>query len=262
MNHETFLAVIKLMQTVGQHLLDWRDDSKAYQVHSRKGFKTEADQRAHRLICHELLRLSPNIPVLSEEDQFHSKHRPNHYWLIDPIDGTASWHEGFDGFVTQAALMQGGTPVFGVVHAPALAKTWTAALGKGAFLNGDLLPPLIPRKGIILTDNYSSPRHAAAVLSARLPVTDYVESGSLGLKCCLVADGTADLFVKDVVVRDWDIAPAASILAEVGAVLSLPDGSNYEFSGPMEKKLGILIARNAHLASDAVDILSHSYVAE
>ena len=35
----------------------------------------------------------------------------------------------------------------------------------------------------------------------------YYESGSIGLKSVLVADGTADLFVKDVNVRSWDLSP-------------------------------------------------------
>ena len=50
-----------------------------------------------------------------------------------------------------------------------------------------------------------------------------MESGSIGLKICRVADGTADAFFKACPVRDWDIAPGHLILEEAGG--SLADGA-------------------------------------
>ena len=53
---------------------------------------TEADLRAHRLILAELSKITPQIPVLSEESSSETStemraswHR---YWLVDPLDGT------------------------------------------------------------------------------------------------------------------------------------------------------------------------------
>ena len=75
----------------------------------------------------------------------------------------------------------------------------------------------------------------------------YYESGSLGLKCCLVADQTADLFLKDVTVRDWDIAPAMPIVSGVGGVLSLADGQPFELAGSYQKTSGLVVARDKDL---------------
>jgi 3'-phosphoadenosine 5'-phosphosulfate (PAPS) 3'-phosphatase len=73
-----------------------------------------------------------------------------------------------------------------------------------------------------------------------------VESGSIGLKICLVAQGVADLFVKDVVVRDWDVAPPALILHEAGGCLRRFDGQEFRFEGDFEKT-GVIAAGSERL---------------
>ena len=68
-------------------------------------FKSDADKLANKLLTKLLNDFTPKIKVVSEEDdKSHKKIRPKMYWLIDPIDGTRSFVEGFDGFVTQLAL--------------------------------------------------------------------------------------------------------------------------------------------------------------
>ncbi|MDQ5974788.1 MAG: 3(2), 5-bisphosphate nucleotidase, partial [Actinomycetota bacterium] len=70
---------------------------------------------------------------------------------------------------------------------------------------------------------------------------------SIGLKAALVATGRADLFVKDVVVRDWDVAPAMAIAHEVGAFVSGADGRDFPLSGPYDKPHGLVVAADAAL---------------
>lgn len=250
-----FAPVIDIMARVGAEIAAWRADESAKILHSRKDYKTEADRRAHEMIGAALERLFPGVAILSEEDEQPAATRPSAYWLIDPIDGTASWYEGYDGFVTQAAFIEDARPRFGVVRAPALDRTWSAEAGRGAVLNGAALPTLAVSERLIVIDNYPDPRRAAKTLVEALPATGYLESGSLGLKSVRVADGSADLFAKDVVVRDWDMAPAAAILAEVGGVLLTGEGALYRFDGAMEKPSGCIVARDEALAARAAAIL-------
>ncbi|ARP94073.1 inositol monophosphatase family protein [Bordetella genomosp. 13] len=249
-----FAPVADVLRQAGDLILDWRHDKAQRRLHSVRDFKTQADARAHEWISDRLAGLYPGLPVLSEEAEW-KRSRPSAYWLIDPIDGTASWYEGYSGFATQAAFIDRGMVLYGVVCAPALGVVWEGISGKGAWRNGESLPRLVPSDRLLVCDNYPDARRAARTLVDRLPATGYVESGSLGIKCCLIADGTADVFVKDVVTRDWDIAPAAPVLAAVGAVLSLPNGAPYLFDGAMEKPEGVLVARDPELAARAVGIL-------
>src|ERR1051325_5190557 len=109
--HADFSCIIGVMQKLGCSLITWRGDQNAKKIHSKSAFKTEADKRAHAFVCEKLNKLFPGVPVISEEDAVHSDVRPDKYWLIDPIDGTASWYEGFDGFVTQAAYIENSVPL-------------------------------------------------------------------------------------------------------------------------------------------------------
>lgn len=249
-----FEPVISLLKSVGSHIVAWCNDTEARRLHSVQEFKTEADRRAHDLLIEGLGKLSPGVGVISEEDLIHDNVRPDVYWLIDPIDGTASWYDGFKGFVSQAAYIEQGIPIFGVIHAPVLQKTWSALRSSGAFLNNKKLQKLVRSDRIIVIDNYPTPRRAAQILIKYLPATGYYESGSIGLKGALVADGTVDIFAKDVTVRDWDIAPIVPILMEVGGTICQPDGTAYEFKDSYVKPKGVVIARDKNLSNRAISI--------
>ena len=217
----------------------------------RMAAQVQADQYAHTTLVQRLAAAYPGIPIVSEEDAAHAEVRPHDYWLIDPIDGTASWSSGFPGFVCQLARIVDGTVVFSVIHAPVLRSTWTAVRGQGAYLDGARLPARTPAPatGAVVIDNYPEPRGVCDRVMRWLGTDAYVESGSIGLKAALVASGRADLFVKDVVVRDWDVAPALAVAYEVGAFVSGADGREFPLSGPYDKPDGLVVAADANLGS-------------
>jgi len=207
-------------------------------------FKAQADRIAHDLLIHALGAITPGVATVSEEDLSHDHERPSEYWLIDPIDGTASYAGGFDGFVTQVALMKGNAPILAAVHAPALGLTYLAEKNQGASLNGQRLKVAAgdPDR-VLLIDNYPEPRASALAAFQDLSMTGYVESGSIALKICRIADGTADLFFKDVTLRDWDVAPAELILSEAGGLMTGIDGAPFLYVGDWVKP-GVIAARS------------------
>ncbi|MBK9080688.1 MAG: inositol monophosphatase [Rhizobiales bacterium] len=247
---------LEICREAADKLLAWRDDPSARaEVPGRPG-KIGADIALHEYLCVRLDETNPGVPVISEEDVVHADARPSRYWLIDPIDGTASWKGGFPGFVVQIALIVDHVPQVGIMVAPALKRDYLGLAGRGAFRDGARLPRRAPTARRLVVDNYPQPKRAAARLVAGLAGATYLESGSLGLKAALVADGSADLFVKDVVVRDWDMAPAAVLLAETGCVLERVGGGAYRFDGPIEKLDGVVAARDGALAQAARAVLA------
>ena len=249
-----FNPVLDLIAKVGEKLIVWQNDLAYRKVHSKKDFKTEADLKAHEFLKKGLSSLFPGVPVISEEDVSHFNERPREYWLIDPIDGTASWFNGYIGFVSQAALMVNGRPAFGVIHSPLMKAIWCAERNKGAFLNGAPLPKLKKHSRLKFIDNTPQPHGITKEIMKRLGTDLYMECGSIGLKSVLVADGTADAFVKDVIVRDWDLAPADMILTEVGGSISLLNGEKYCYSGNYEKENGFIVARDASLMMKIIEL--------
>ena len=242
-----------IVTSVGREILTWRGSRAAQGTWHGSQLKTEADLRAHTALCQRLNQAFPGVPVVSEEDgASQSPARPPRYWLIDPIDGTASFSEGFPGYVTQIALIENQQPQLGAIYAPALDLLYLAQRGKGATLNGRQLKMVRDDSRRVLIDNYPEPRVAAKLVFERLHCTAYVESGSIALKICRVADGTADLFVKDIPVRDWDIAPAHLVISEAGGVLTglRSDTTEIAYSGGYERR-GIVAASSAKLAAEA-----------
>ena len=209
--------------------------------------KTTADVDANTLYEKSLPDLL-SVPVISEENKIgRSLERPNIYWLVDPIDGTRSLADGYCGWVTQAALIADNRPRVSIIFAPELNLMYTAEQGQGAFCNGkklELHPSAIEEVSLI--DNYPEPTGVAADLFNYLPCTSYLESGSISLKICRVADGMADLFVKNVVVRDWDVAAPHLVLEEAGGHLTTFCDQQFIYSGCFEKN-GLIVASNKSL---------------
>jgi 3'-phosphoadenosine 5'-phosphosulfate (PAPS) 3'-phosphatase len=202
------------------------------------------DEYAHDYLCHWLGKLTPGMPILSEEAPWPDK-RPAAYWLIDPLDGTASYLEGFPGWVVQVALMDAGEPTLAAVYAPKSREFYFAAYGQGATLNG--FPLEVDANAGTAIDNTPKPSEVVQRAMERCHLWNYLESGSLGLKLCRVADGTASLFFKYTTVRDWDIAAGALILREASGTLTGIDGEPFEFTGEVEKP-GVIAAASFEIA--------------
>lgn len=85
---------------------------------------TQADLKAHQIIVNGLRKLTPDIPIISEEDTNDDySHRMQHpeFWLIDPLDGTKEFVKRNDEFTVNIAYIKNHQPIFGIVTAPALA---------------------------------------------------------------------------------------------------------------------------------------------
>jgi fructose-1,6-bisphosphatase/inositol monophosphatase family enzyme len=162
---------------------------------------------------------------------------------VDPIDGTASFAGGYDGFVTQVALMEGHKPRYAAIYAPALDALYTAEKGRGAYLNSRRLEIPDPERWETLIDNYAVPRGIARSALDDLRLLRYIECGSISLKICKVADGTADIFFKAVPVKDWDIAPPHLVLGEAGGILRDLEGRDIAYGQRMEYP-GIVAAKS------------------
>lgn len=92
---------------------------------------TEADRRAEELIREALARQFPRAAILGEEQGGVREPQDGDQWIIDPIDGTASFTLGIPLFGTLIALLRDGEPIVGVIHMPAMEETLFAATGSG-----------------------------------------------------------------------------------------------------------------------------------
>src|SRR5206468_8151233 len=54
------------------------------------------------------------------------------FFLIDPLDGTKEFVAGRNEFTVNLALVTRGTPLLGIISAPALGLIWRGIVGRGA----------------------------------------------------------------------------------------------------------------------------------
>jgi 3'(2'), 5'-bisphosphate nucleotidase len=191
---------------------------------------TQADLAAQAVIRRALARLSPELPVLSEEGHatpFETRRRWTSFWLVDPLDGTREFVHRRDEFTVNIALVRATSPVLGVVHAPVLDLTYVGGRGLGAWrLEGDGPPEAIavrPPVGRSLTV-FASRSHAGADTQAFLASlaerwdVDVTSRGS-SLKACFVADGQAHLYPRHGPTYEWDTAAAQAVVEAAGGVV-------------------------------------------
>jgi len=251
-----FEKLVKLVVSTGHIISSRRDIDANGGEWQGEQLKTVADQFAHNMLQDGLSKLY-SVPIISEENpDSHTDKRPSIYWLIDPIDGTRSLVEGFPGWVVQVALVENGKPIMSVIFAPDLDLLYTAQAGMGAYCNEKKLTVVDKSNDRrTLIDNYPEPRGVAINIMKGMSCTNYVESGSISLKICRVADGTADIFIKDVAIRDWDVAAPMLILKEMGGTILQYNGALFNLDGSFQKN-GLIVVRSNKLASSILEFLN------
>jgi len=190
------------------------------------------------------LREIINVPVLTEENSTPKiNSNRSEFWLVDSIDGTLSYVNGFLSYVTQFAYICDGVAIYSLVYAPEYDDLYEGLFQFGAFKNGIKIQSQYKSEFTAIVDNTHTPNKFVKSLMDDFGIANYVMSGSIGLKLCLVADGQADLFVKLNSLEAWDVAPASLVLKEAGGFACNVDGSNFIYEVGIKTK-GILGARN------------------
>ena len=192
---------------------------------------TEADLASHRTIVSTLERLTPEIPVLSEESAnipFETRRGWTRYWLIDPLDGTKEFVKRNGEFTVNIALVEGDRPTAGVVYAPVLDRLYYGTAGDGAWRqDGDSAARQIQvaahlRQPAKVAGSRSHAGESLKRFLANLGEHELVSMGS-SLKLCLVAEGVADLYPRLGPTSEWDTAAAQAVVEAAGGRVTTLD---------------------------------------
>ena len=193
---------------------------------------TAADLAAHRILVDGLERLTPDIPVLSEEAAedatWNVRRGWNRLWLVDPLDGTREFVKRNGEFSVNLALIDDGVPVFGVVQAPVTGALWHATRGVGAFRrDGDAEVPMRVRRPALAPLRVAASRsHRDARTEAFIAKMGEVEPIGLGssLKFCRLAEGGMDVYPRFGPTSEWDTAAGQCVLEGAGGIVVDPKG--------------------------------------
>ncbi|MFP5019952.1 histidinol-phosphatase [Pseudonocardia phyllosphaerae] len=203
---------------------------------------TDADTAAEDAIRAALGHERPGDAILGEE-RGGAVEASGRGWVIDPIDGTKNFSRGVPVWATLIALVVDGTPVVGVVSAPAMHRRWWGSAGAGSWARE--LPSGTPHRIAVsgvsdVADAYVSTTNADTFRAEPGPVprdgwtalTEACwESRAFGdfWQHVLVAEGVLDVAVEPAA-NPWDLAAPAVVVAEAGGRLTDLTGAD-TFSG-------------------------------
>ena len=211
---ELLAEVAAIAHEAGQlALARWRTDFRRWD--KAPGHPVcEVDLAVDAMLRERLAALLPDAGWLSEEtadDPVRLERR--RVWVVDPIDGTRDYIRGRPGWCVSVALVEDGQPVIGVLDAPALGEVWRAEAGAGATLNG------VAVRASGRTELAGARVPADALAKADRDVFVAVSKpNSIALRIAMVAADRADLVATMRWGNEWDIAAAALIAKEAGAV--------------------------------------------
>jgi myo-inositol-1(or 4)-monophosphatase len=195
----------------------------------------DVDLEIDALLRERLTEIDPEAGWLSEETA-DSADRLNcvRVWVVDPIDGTRDFLRGRPGWAVSVALVQGGRPLIGVLDAPARGEHWRAAAGLGAWRNGERLRASTRME-------LSGARVPADVLpKADADLVPVFKPNSIALRIAMVAADEADLLAALRWGHEWDIAAAALIAQEAGAVITDARGWPLRYNSTRGEAFGVL----------------------
>ncbi|MBI1275656.1 3'(2'),5'-bisphosphate nucleotidase CysQ [bacterium] len=199
---------------------------------------TEADTAAHHIIAAGLARLTPHIPVISEEETSnHAAAAADEFWLVDPLDGTKSFIKRTGEFTVNIGLIRNHQPALGVVQVPVTGKLYGGVVGMGAWLREKTGPErairtLAPSKdglNVVMSQSHLDDDTRAFV--AHLQVKSAIKAGS-SLKFCAVADGSADIYPRFAPTMEWDTAAGHAVLNAAGGLVLTPEGKPFTYGKP------------------------------
>ncbi len=206
---------------------------------------TAADKGAHEVIVQALARLTPDIPVLSEESSpevMAARLGWSRYWLVDPLDGTKEFVSRNGEFTVNIALIEQGTPRWGLVYAPVLDKLWYGGKGIGAWCVADGRHEAIqtrPHDAGQVWRVVGSRNHLSEETLEYLARFGELERGEIelvsmgsSLKFCIIAEGEAELYPRLAPTCEWDTGAAQAVLEGAGGSVTQLDGSPLCYNKP------------------------------
>jgi len=219
--------------------------AKVWDKGDGQGPVTEADLQVNDFLQAALLGARPNYGWMSEEsDPLNDTRRltTDATFVIDPIDGTRAFIDGQPGFAHALAVVRDGAPVAAVVYLPMLDLTYAAHLGGGAMLNGQMISATTRNSVEGATVLAARPAMDAVHWPGGLPPFTRHFRPSLAWRLALVGEGRFDgmLTLRDS--WDWDIASAALIATEAGAVVTDRMGGALRFNLAHAKNAGVVAA--------------------
>ncbi|PKB68608.1 MAG: hypothetical protein BZY82_00020 [SAR202 cluster bacterium Io17-Chloro-G3] len=188
---------------------------------------TEADRNTERLLIDEITARFPDHGILSEETLGITRSQGELLWVLDPLDGTTNFINGYPCFGVSIGVLHKGIPIVGALFVPTLKPSGGhvlhARLGGGAFLDDNPIRvfenPEPTSQGIVsVPSSFRQNYHMKRDLIKK--AGNFRTTGSIAYEMALVASGVLQyaIFGRP---KIWDVAAGILIIKESGGEILL-----------------------------------------
>lgn len=229
----------------------WGKLSSIRSKSSASDLVTEADESSENAIKETILNVFPGDNILAEESGGPRTALPDRLWVIDPLDGTTNYTHQYPFVAISIALLWKGEPVVGIIYNPIIDELFTAKLGGGATMNGQVIhvSKVNEISRSLLATGFSYDRRSN-------PENNYVQfahlthlcqgvrrAGAASLDLAYVAAGRLDGYWERGL-QPWDVAAGVLLVKEAGGTLS-----GYK-EQPLDLFSGRIVATNGLIHND------------
>ena len=223
MNSKILPELLNLSSQAGEIIMKLRENSFDYSTKKDNTPVTRADIASHEFLINALEKLTPDLPILSEESShipFSVRKSWKKYWLIDPLDGTRDFIDGSPDFCISIALIENNYPTFGLIYSPYNKVHYYRLANEPSIKKinnkiNKILTSKPKRWEKIVVGRYSNNNKG---LKEHLKHKTNFETFKLGsaLKFCLIAEGIYHYYPKFGRCSEWDTAAGVFILEGAG----------------------------------------------
>ena len=232
--------LLEFLKELGPTLLKiYHQNSFEIKTKSDDSPVTEADLISHKSIMEFLKKLTPDVPVISEESESPSQFNPNaeKFWLVDPLDGTREFIAKTDDFSINIALIENHIPILGIIYAPVFDIFYFAIKNKGAFKKeGEKeakkihVRKLDTQKPVVIASRRHANNEKLQNFFEAIKNYERISRGS-AIKFCLIAEGRADVYPRFGETFFWDTAAGQCIVEEAGGYVVDAKGNSLRYNG-------------------------------
>ena len=214
---------------------------------------TNGDLKVNEILTEKIIRLTPKIPIISEETvDLKKKNTLKTFWLLDPIDGTKEYIGGKNEYTLNAGLIINNLPAVGIIGVPKKNRIFYSFGKNNSFLLENNQTTKLnckkktPNGEIIALTNHTKPPELILNKLKEFGVTSFRKLSS-SYKYCVIAAGEYDLYLDKVRANEWDDAAGHAIAESAGAIVTSLDNESFKYGKEDYKNPTILIKRNKNL---------------
>lgn len=231
---EQILKLVPILAQATQILLEEYQNycaGREFNIHEKDDHSpvTQADLKVNAFLMKALAKMTPEIPVISEESDFSQRYTWDVCWLLDPLDGTKEFIHERDEFTINLSLIQNHQTVFSLIAVPteqvmyigyltelpykySFSRTTWERYSKFKDVTTDAIQ-------VGLSHSSKNPKYQQYIdyIEQETPVIKR-EAGS-AYKFCMMLEGEIDIYPRFHPTSEWDTSAGQGLLESIGGGL-------------------------------------------